>query len=79
MGNILSLAQGKFMEQLGNSGGNSNLRQLCMARRFAFVVCILLTYKCLSSLSSVGCAAVPIWLGTQSAVRCLSLSDGEST
>jgi hypothetical protein len=78
MGNIFSLARGKFMEQLGNSCGDIKSWQPCAARRLALIVCMLLIYKYLPRLRSKDCAAAPSWLGTQSAVSCLSFSSGES-
>jgi hypothetical protein len=66
------------MEQLGKSGGNSNLWQLCAALRLAFIGCILLIYNYLLEISSRGCATVPSKVGTQTAVKRLSFSDGES-
>jgi hypothetical protein len=78
MGDIFSLAQGKIMEQLGKSGGNSNLWQLCATLRPVLVGCILLIYNHLLGLSSRGCAPVPSRVGTQTAVKCLSFLNGES-
>jgi hypothetical protein len=78
MDNILSLYQGKFVEQLGKSSGNSNLWQLCAALRLALIGCILLIYNHLLEISSRGCATVPNRVGSQTAVKRLSSRYGES-